>query len=426
MKICIGNVTIYRNGVFVPGNIIVEDGIVCEITSESALPMGTTFFDFNNGYVFPGFVDVHVHLREPGFSYKEGIRTGTMAAAAGGFTRVCAMPNLVPVPDSVENLQIQLDAIEREAVIGVVPYGAITRGQKGEHLSDMSAMAGKVAGFSDDGRGVQSAKMMEAAMREAKRLGRIIVAHCEDESLLNGGCIHDCDYAKAHGFSGISAESEWGQIERDLKLAAKTGCAYHICHISTEKSVQLIRQAKADGVNVTCETAPHYLLLNDSMLQDDGRFKMNPPIRSEADRRALIEGLKDGTVDMIATDHAPHSAEEKSGGLKNSLNGITGLETAFPVLYTGLVLTGEITLEKLIALMHDNPCRRFGIGREIQPGKPADLTVFDLGRNYKIQASELVSKGKSTPFDGWEVFGKCRLTLADGKTVWEDKTLNEV
>ena len=367
---------------------------------------------FNNFVIFPGFVDVHVHLREPGFSYKETIKTGTLAAARGGYTEVCSMPNLSPVPDSLENLRLQLEKIESDAAIGVHPYGSITVGQNGEKLSDMDKLSPYVAGFSDDGRGVQSESMMEDAMKKAKALDKIIVAHCEDNSLLRGGYIHDGDYAAKHSHKGICSESEWAPIKRDIELVKKTGCKYHVCHISTKESVELIRQAKKDGVDITCETAPHYLVLNDSMLEENGRFKMNPPIRSEADRLALIEGIVDGTIDMIATDHAPHSAEEKAKGLKDSLMGVVGIETVFPVLYTELVKKDVISLEKLIELMSINPARRFGFSTE------NSFSVWDLNDSYAVNPEEFISKGRSTPFEGQSVFGRCLMTVRNGRLVW--------
>ena len=367
-------------------------------------------------YILPGFADVHVHLREPGFSYKETIASGSRACARGGYACVCTMPNLNPVPDSVENLEKQLEIIDRDAVIRVLPYGAITVGQMGESLSDMEGMADKVCAFSDDGRGVQSDDMMRAAMRKAKSLGKMIVAHCEDNSLLRGGYIHDGEYARAHGHRGICSESEWRQIERDLELVRETGCSYHVCHISTKESVELIRRAKAEGLDVSCETAPHYLTMNDSMLQEDGRFKMNPPIRSEEDRLVLLQGLIDGTIDMIATDHAPHSAEEKARGLEKSNMGVVGIETAFAVMYTRLVKTGAITLEKLVEVMHTNPVKRFGLKLDMEK----NFTVFDLEKEYTIDPDEFASMGKSTPFRGEKVFGRCMMTVADGKTAWID------
>ena len=363
--------------------------------------------------IVPGLCDVHVHFREPGFSYKETIASGSAAAAHGGYTAVCTMPNLDPVPDSAEHLQVQLDAIKRGAAIKVLPYGAITVGEKGERLADMEAISDKVCAFSDDGKGVQNDEMMREAMTAAKRLGKIIAAHCEDNSLLLGGYIHDGEYAKAHGHRGISSASEYKQIERDLRLAEETGCAYHVCHISTKESVELIRQAKARGVNVTCETAPHYLVLCDEDMQEDGRFKMNPPLRSREDKKALIEGIKDGTIDMIATDHAPHSAEEKGRGLEKSLMGVVGLETAFPVLYTELVTKNIITLERLVELMSFKPKERFGIDTN------NDFAVFDISEAYKIDPENFLSMGRATPFAGREVFGRCLLTVHNGKVVYK-------
>ena len=377
-----------------------------------------TVFEFNNCAVFPGFIDVHVHLREPGFSYKETIKTGSSARVKGGYTTVCSMPNLNPVPDSLEHLNEQLDLIKKDAVMNVVPYGSITVGQNGEELSDMDAMAEFVCAFSDDGKGVQSDDMMRAAMLKAKSLGKMIVAHCEDNSLLRGGYIHDGEYAKAHGHRGICSESEWKPIERDLKLAEETGCAYHVCHISTKESVELIRKAKARGVDVTCETAPHYLILSDKDMQEHGRFKMNPPLRDESDRLALIEGICDGTIDMIATDHAPHSAEEKGRGLEKSAMGIVGIETAFPLLYTYLVKTNIITLEKLVELMSTNPAKIFGFESSLENGKPANFTVFDLDKEYEINPEEFISMGRATPFEGYKVFGECLMTVCNGKTAW--------
>lgn len=363
--------------------------------------------------IVPGLCDVHVHFREPGFSYKETIASGSAAAAHGGYTAVCTMPNLDPVPDSAEHLQVQLDAIKRGAAIKVLPYGAITVGEKGEKLADMEAMSDKVCAFSDDGKGVQNDEMMREAMAKAKRLGKIIAAHCEDNSLLFGGYIHDGEYARMHGHRGISSESEYKQIERDLRLAEETGCAYHVCHISTKESVELIRQAKAHGVNVTCETAPHYLVLCDEDMQEDGRFKMNPPLRSREDKKALIEGIKDGTIDMIATDHAPHSAEEKGRGLEKSLMGVVGLETAFPVLYTELVMKNIITFDRLVELMSFKPKERFGIDTN------NDFAVFDISEAYKIDPEDFLSMGRATPFAGREVFGRCLLTVHNEKVVYK-------
>ena len=362
--------------------------------------------------VFPGFCDVHVHFREPGFSYKETIATGSLASARGGYTAVCTMPNLNPVPDSVEHLKLQQDLIEESACIHVYPYGAITVGEKGETLADLEGMAPGVIGFSDDGRGVQSDDRMRQAMLRAKALGKMIVAHCEDNSLLRGGYIHDGAYAKAHGHRGICSESEWGQIARDLELVRETGVSYHVCHISTKESVELIRKAKAEGLDVTCETGPHYLVMDDSMLEEEGRFKMNPPLRSREDRDALLAGILDGTIDMIATDHAPHSAEEKAKGLEGSAFGVVGIETAFPILYTYLVKTGNLTLERLVELLCINPRKRFGI----ELG--CDYSVWDLEAEYTIDPAEFVSMGKATPFAGWKANGRCLATVCDGKVVY--------
>lgn len=373
---------------------------------------GFSFFNSPEYSVLPGFCDVHVHFREPGFSYKETILSGSRAAARGGYTAVCTMPNLNPVPDSPETLQPQLDAIEKDALIAVYPYGAITKGEKGEVLADLEAMAPKVVGFSDDGRGVQSPLLMEQAMRKARELGKLIVAHCEDNSLLRGGYIHDGRYARDHGHRGICSESEWGPIARDLELAAKTGASYHVCHISTKESVEIIRQAKKSGVDVTCETGPHYLTMDDSMLREEGRFKMNPPLRSKDDRLALVEGLRDGTIDMIATDHAPHSAEEKSRGLQGSAFGVVGLETAFPILYTCLVRPGLLPMDRLLAALVTNPRNRFGIPMG------NDFSVWDLNAQYQIDPGDFLSQGKATPFEGWQVFGRCMATFRDGKPVY--------
>ena len=381
--------------------------------AEKFLADGGLLSAVENYIIVPGLCDVHVHFREPGFSYKETIASGSAAAAHGGYTAVCTMPNLDPVPDSAEHLQVQLDAIKRGAAIKVLPYGAITVGEKGEKLADMEAMSDKVCAFSDDGKGVQNDEMMREAMTAAKRLGKIIAAHCEDNSLLFGGYIHDGEYARMHGHRGISSASEYKQIERDLRLAEETGCAYHVCHISTKESVELIRQAKARGVDVTCETAPHYLVLCDEDMQEDGRFKMNPPLRSREDKKALIEGIKDGTIDMIATDHAPHSTEEKGRGLEKSLMGVVGLETAFPVLYTELVTKNIITLDRLVELMSFKSKERFGIDTN------NDFAVFDISEAYKIDPKDFLSMGRATPFAGREVFGRCLLTVHNEKVVYK-------
>jgi len=414
---------ILKNGtVYVDGRLEKKDLAIVAGKVSFSNPVDLCHFsvvDCTNKFIFPGFIDAHVHLREPGFSYKETIKSGTMAAASAGYSAVFSMPNLKPVPDSIENLKVQTDIIKKDAVIKVYPYASITVGQKGEELSDIDALSRCVLAFSDDGVGVQSEEMMKKAMLLAKRNDKFIVAHCEDNSLLNGGYIHDGEYAKAHGHKGICSASEYEQVERDLELAKEIGVKYHVCHLSTKESVSAIRKAKAKGVNVTCETGPHYLLFDDSMLIDDGAYKMNPPIRAKEDRFALIEGIKDGTVDMIATDHAPHSMEEKSMGLK-SINGIVGLETAFSVLYTKLVKGGEISLEHLIKIMSENPSKRFNLDIEIKEGALANLTVFDLDNEYEIDSNNFKSKGKCSPFNGWKVFGKCLINFNDGKIVYSD------
>lgn len=411
---------VFTDGRFVPSDVEVDGGIVSRVEPGIVPAQGIPVFNFDNCRIVPGLVDVHVHLREPGFSYKETMATGTAAAARGGYTAVCAMPNLDPVPDSAEHLAAELKAIRRGASVAVYPYGALTVGERGEEMADIAALAGSVAAFSDDGRGVQSADMMRECMRAVAGTGKILAAHCEVNALLNGGYIHDGEYARAHGHRGICSESEWREVERDLSLAAETGCAFHVCHVSTKESVELIRQAKRRGVDVTAETAPHYLLLTDADLQEDGRFKMNPPLRGEADRAALIEALLDGTIDMIATDHAPHSAEEKSRGLEKSTMGVVGLECAFAVLYTGLVETGVLTLERLTELMSCAPARRFKLpGGEIKAGSPANLAVFDTDTEYTIDPAEFASMGRATPFEGWRVKGKCLMTVCAGRTVWK-------
>ncbi len=367
--------------------------------------------------IFPGFCDVHVHFREPGFSYKETIFDGCCAAARGGYTAVCTMPNLNPTPDSVENIRLQKEIIDRDASINVYPYGTITVNEAGNEISDMEGMKELAIAYTDDGRGVQSDDMMRSAMLKAKSLGKMIVAHCEVNSLLKGGYIHDGEYARVHNHRGICSASEYEQIARDIELVKEIGCSYHVCHISTKESVDIIRKAKKDGVDITCETGPHYLVLDDGNLQEDGRFKMNPPLRSKEDREALIEGIIDGTIDMIATDHAPHSAEEKAKGLEKSAFGIVGLETAFPVLYTKLVKTGILTLEKLVEVLCINPRKRFGIPMG------NDYTVWDISKEFTVDPEEFLSKGKSTPFLGDKLFGRCVLTVCDGKEVYVDKSV---
>ena len=413
---------VYTGGAFVRADVLVEDGVVAGVGDLSVSQAETV--DVSGKHLLPGLVDVHVHFREPGFSYKETIATGSSAAARGGYTTVCTMPNLNPAPDTAEHLGVQLEMIRQGAVVKVVPYGTITMRQNGGgELSDMAAMRDEVVGFSDDGRGVQEDAVMEAAMREAARLGKPIVAHCEVNSLLHGGYIHDGEYARLHGHRGICSESEWKQVERDIELVRRTGCRYHVCHVSTRESVELVRRAKAEGLPVSCETAPHYLVLTDMDLREEGRFKMNPPIRSAEDRAALVRGIQDGTIGVVATDHAPHSEAEKAKGLAGSAFGIVGLETAFPVLYTRLVLEDVLSLERLVELMSVGPGRLFGLGGTIAPGAPADIAVFDLGARYRIESADFLAKGHATPFEGWEVQGRNVMTLVDGREVYRDASL---
>ena len=407
----------YLNKSRVYGDFALCDGRLVSLDSlEKSVIDGKDTVTFNNCLILPGFCDVHVHFREPGFLYKEDVFTGSSSAAAGGYTDVCTMPNLSPVPDSVEHLQLQLDAIREKAVIRVHPFGALTVAEAGRETADLEGMADNVIGYSDDGRGVQSADMMESLMRRAAGLNKVISAHCEDNSLLNGGYIHDGQYAKEHGHRGICSESEWGPIARDVELAKRTGVKYHVCHISTKESVDIIRKAKADGVDVTCETGPHYLILDDSDLCENARFKMNPPLRDKSDREALIAGVLDGTIDMIATDHAPHSAEEKSRGLERSAMGVVGLESAFAEMYTNFVKTGVITLERLLELMVYNPRERFGITGDF------GFSVWNVEKQTEINPEQFLTKGRSTPFEGDEVYGKCLLTVCDGKIVYRNKT----
>ena len=413
MRMLLKGGLVYDEGRLLPMDLVVEDGVISARGSGLSAEGADHVFELNGLAVFPGFVDVHVHLREPGFSYKETIRTGTMACARGGYTQVCAMPNLNPAPDSDEHLHLQEEIIARDAVIGVTPYGTITLGQKGEgELTDMAALAPRVAGFSDDGRGVKDEETMRQAMMRCKAVRSLIAAHCEDMSLIPpGGAIHDGTFAREHGIPGIPSESEWRPIERDLRLAKETGCRYHVCHVSCKESVALIRQAKAEGVDVTCETGPHYLLLCQDNLQDLGRFKMNPPLRDAADRDALVQGVLDGTIDMIATDHAPHSAEEKSRGLAKSAMGVVGIESAFPLMYTYFVETERMPLQQLIRLMAEAPRARFGFGGGIGLGQRAELTVFDLHARETVNPADFLSMGRATPIEGWEVHAACRLTI---------------
>ena len=421
MRLVLKGGTVYTENGFVQADVAVEEGRIVSV-SPSVCDEGASVIELHDQLVVPGFVDVHVHLREPGFSYKETVYSGTSAAAAGGYTAVCAMPNLKPVPDSVENLRQERELIRKNARVRVYPYGAITVGQKGEEMADLDGMAPDVCGFSDDGRGVQNETMMRAAMERAKKLDKHIVAHCEDEALLAPGwAIHDGEFCRRLGLVGNAPESEWKQVERDIALVRETGCKYHVCHISTKESVELVRRAKAEGLQVTCETGPHYLVLTDMELEDDGRYKMNPPIRTAADRDALIAGLLDGTVDCIATDHAPHSAEEKGRGLAKSLNGIVGLETAFPILYTQLVETGIVPLEVILKALCVNPRRIFSLeGGVIGEGAVADLAVLDLNRPHVIDPQKFKSLGRATPFAGWGVSAAVAMTIVGGEIVYAD------
>ena len=421
MSLLLTGGAVFMDGRFQNMDIAISEGRIVSISP--SLPRdGYSVIELHDQLVVPGFVDVHVHLRQPGFSYKETIYSGTCAAAAGGYTAVCAMPNLNPVPDSADHLREQLELIEKDAKIWVVPYGAITVGEKGETMADLAAMANDVCGFSDDGKGVQSDDMMREAMLKAKKLGKPIVAHCEDESLLaKGWAVHDGEFARRTGLVGNDPASEWKQVERDIALIRETGCQYHVCHISTKESVALIRAAKAEGLPVTCETGPHYLVLTDEDLLDEGRFRMNPPIRSAEDRAALIEGLLDGTIDCIATDHAPHSAEEKAKGLAGSLNGIVGLECAFSILYTNLVQPGIVPLETILKALCVNPRKIFGLpGGEIAEGAVADLTVIDQNRPHIIDSATFKSLGHATPFDGWGVSTAIAMTICGGEIVYAD------
>ncbi len=418
------NLNIFQDGKFEKGNITFDNSIICDIgSSHSIIESDSDIFFADSVYAFPGFIDVHVHLREPGFSYKETIATGTLAAAHGGYTTVCTMPNLNPVPDSLENLKIQTDIIEKTAHIEVIPYGSISKGEKGLELSDMEELADRVVGFSDDGICVQSNHLMEEAFIRAKKLNKIVAAHCECNSLAAGGYIHDGKYAKKHGHKGLSSESEYKAIERDIELARKTGAHYHVCHLSCKESVEIVRKAKSEGLHVTCEVAAHHVCLDDSMLKEDGIYKVYPPIRSLEDRLAVIEGIKDGTVDLIASDHAPHTKEEKSKGLKDSAKGIVGLETTFAMLHSKLVKTKLISLERLIELVYTNPKKIFKVGRPFEKGDEATFTIFDLDCEHKVDGKTFLSKTKFTPFQDMTVFAKCLMTVYKGKIVYIDESL---
>ena len=411
--------TVVRNGLTERADIAILGDKIERIAADIQPADNDKIYDCTGLTIMSGLVDLHVHLREPGFSAKETIATGTAAAAHGGFTTVCSMPNLAPAPDSMANLQQQLDIIERDAVIKVLPYATITRKRVGDELVDFAELKPYVAGFSDDGTGVQSEEVMRQAMAEAAKNDAIIAAHCEVDDLLRGGYIHDGEYARINGHRGICSESEWKQVERDIELVAEAGCRYHVCHISTKETVELIRQAKARGLKVTCETGPHYLTMCDMDLKEEGRFKMNPPIRSAEDRDALIAGLQDGTIDVVATDHAPHTAEEKSRGLERSAMGVVGIETSFAVIYTKLVKAGVISLEKAVDVLAEAPRRIFNLGGGLQEGEAADIAVFDLEKSFEVDPSTFLSKGHSTPFEGWQLQGECCLTLVDGRVAYE-------
>ena len=410
-----------RNGLIERTDVYVVDGKIARVAADIQPAEGDKIYDCTGLTIMSGLVDLHVHLREPGFSSKETIATGTAAAAHGGFTTVCSMPNLAPAPDTMENLQQQLDIIERDAVIKVLPYATITRKRAGDELVNFAELKPYVAGFSDDGTGVQTEEVMRQAMVEAAKTDTIIAAHCEVDELLRGGYIHDGEYAAKNGHRGICSESEWKQVERDIELAAEAGCRYHVCHISTKQTVELIRQAKARGVKITCETGPHYLTMCDMDLKEEGRFKMNPPIRSAEDRDALIAGLQDGTIDVVATDHAPHTAEEKSRGLERSAMGVVGIETSFAVIYTKLVKTGIISLEKAVEVLAEAPRKIFNLGGGLKEGEAADIAVFDLEKEFTVDPDTFLSKGRSTPFEGWQLQGECCLTLVDGRVAYERK-----
>lgn len=423
VKTVIRGASVWHNGIFEPKDVLVEGGRIAAIADFVEADSGTVVAHADGKYLLPGLVDVHVHMRQPGFDYKETVECATKAAARGGFTTVCAMPNLNPAPDSIEHLAEEEAIIARDARIRVLPYATITTGRRGERTVDYAALKPRVAGFSDDGCGVQSEEVMERAMRGIAAAGGILAAHCEVEKLAAGGHVNECGYAAAHNLKGIPAESEWREVERDITLAAKTGCRLHICHISTARSAELVREAKAKGIEVTCETAPHYLVLCDEDLRDEGRFKMNPPLRSREDMEALRSALADGTIDMIATDHAPHAAEEKSSGLAGSAMGVVGLETALPVIYTNMVGGGVITLGRMVELMSDAPRKVFGLGGGIAVGEKADLTVVDFQSEFNIDSADFASKGRSTPFDGMRVRGEVLLTMVDGKTVYRRERL---
>ena len=419
-KLLLKGGTVVAEGVSRTADILVADGVIAAIGESLTVDAETEVFNAEGCVVTYGLADVHVHLREPGYSAKETITTGTRACAHGGVTTVCSMPNLQPAPDAPETIAVQQQMIDEQAVIEVLPFATISSKRAGRELADIEALRSLSVGYSDDGNGIQTEPLMREAMKRIAAVDGIIAAHCEDDSLLHAGYIHDGEYAREHGHKGICSESEWGPIKRDVKLAEEAGCRYHVCHISTKESVEIIREAKQKCNHISCETAPHYLVLCDENLQEDGRFKMNPPLRTKEDKAALIEGIKDGTIEVIATDHAPHTAEEKSRGLKGSMMGIVGIETSFAICYTHLVRKGVITIEKLIALMSENPRRIFRLGGAMRVGERADIAVYNVTEPYKIDTAEFLSMGKATPFEGEEVYGRCMLTLFGGKQVWRE------
>ena len=420
MKVLIKGGTVVAEGVSRKADVLVADGKIAAIGESLTADEQTEVFDAEGCVVTYGLADVHVHLREPGYSAKETITTGTRASARGGVTTVCSMPNLQPAPDAPETIAIEQQMIDEQAVIEVLPFATISSHRAGRELADIEALRPLSVGYSDDGNGIQTEELMRKAMQRIAAVDGIIAAHCEDDSLLHAGYIHDGEYARTHGHKGICSESEWGPIKRDVVMAEEEKCRYHVCHISTKESVEIIREAKKRCAHISCETAPHYLVLCDADLKEEGRFKMNPPLRAAEDRTALIEGIKDGTIEVIATDHAPHTAEEKSRGLKGSMMGIVGIETSFAICYTHLVRKGVITIEKLIALMSENPRRIFRLGGAMQVGERADIAVFDTTKPYRIDTAEFLSMGKATPFEGEEVYGRCMLTLFGGNVVWKE------
>ncbi len=417
------NLNVYHNKKFIKSDVFIDNDVINIYPSCSDDMSDWDIFFTDNTYLLPGFIDVHVHLREPGFSYKETIKTGTQAAARGGFTTVCTMPNVNPVPDSLKNLKIQQDIIDKTACIEVIPYASITKGEKGIELSDMEDLAKHVVGFSDDGVYVNSADVSKQAMIKAKQLGKIIASHCEDEKFFSGGYINDGAYSKKYGHIGISNESEYMAIKRDIELVKQTGCKYHVCHVSCKESVDIIRQAKKDGINITAEVTPHHVCLDESILSENGIYVMYPPLRTYEDRMTIIEGIVDGTIDCFATDHAPHTLEEKSKGLKDSAKGMVGLETSFPILYTQLVKTGIISFERLIDMLHTNPATIFGIGSPLKHNGTATFTIFNMDEQYTINAKNFLSKAKFSPFDGTPVYSKCLLTMYKGNIVYQDSSV---